>query len=155
MTKKHYYPLTTIEIFPGDIIYSSIGLSTYFVGHTVIIGTDYTAFEVIPGNPGWHTLTLQQHRNRHRFRDEITIFRSPIGAEKAATWITENIEKFKTYHLINYDILNFDKSYCYKFVAQAYYHGAGISIVKNSKRLLLPNDIKKSPKLEKIAMIHI
>ena len=155
MTRIFNYPQTTIEMFPGDIIYSSLGLSTYFAGHTVIIGTDYIAYEVIPGNPGWHKLSLQQHRNRHRSGDKLTILRSPNGAEKAAQWIIENIGKFKTYHLANYDIQNLAKSYCYKFVAQAFYHGADISIVKNPKRLLLPNDIKKSPQLEKIALINI
>lgn len=155
MSKKSYYPRTSIKIFPGDIIYSSIGLSTYFVGHTVIIGTDYHAYEVIPGNPGWHTLTLQQHRNRHRPGDKITILRSSTGAKKAASWIMKNIEKFKIYHLANYDIQNFSKSYCYKFVVQAYYHGAGISIVNSENRLLFPNDIKNSPKLKKIAIVFI
>ncbi len=155
MSLTRYYPNTTIEALPGDIIYSSIARSTYFVGHSVIIGTDFTIKEVIPSIPGWQILTLKQHWNRHHPGDKVTILRSKMGAKEAASWITGNIKSFKTYNLINYDINNLAKSYCYKFVTQAYYHGAGISIVKKMNRLLLPNDIKKSSVLDRVAIIYI
>lgn len=43
--KSRIYPHTNIAIHHGDLLYSSIGKSTYFVGHSVIVGTDYTIKE--------------------------------------------------------------------------------------------------------------
>ena len=147
------YPYTNINVLPGDILYSSIGRSTYFVGHCIIIGTDNKIKEVLPGTPGWHTITIGQFWNRHNKGDKIMLLRSAEGANEAATWISKNLHLFKSYNLINYDIENIEKSYCYKFVTQAYYFGANVQIVTNMNRLLTPNDIKKSPKLDKIAVI--
>lgn len=154
MTNTHRtYPHTTIEMYPGDILYSQIAKSTFFVGHAIIIGTDYTTKEVLPGTPGWRTVTIERFWNRHNRGDEITLLRSNTGAKQAATWITDNLTSFKTYNLLNFDINNIEKSYCYKFIVQAYFFGANVEIVENMQRPLLPNDIKKSSKLEKIAVI--
>src|SRR5690625_3006852 len=150
-----YFPNTTIQIYPGDVLYSSLGRSTYFVGHSVIIGENYIVKEVIPRKPGLHMLTLQQFLNRHHKNDTITLLRSPYGAQQAAQWITRNIQNFKQYNLLNYNIHTLEKSYCYKFIVQAYLHGAHIQLVKNPHRLLLPNDIKKSPVLKRVAVIQI
>lgn len=152
---KYTYPNTTIPIVPGDVLYSPIGRSTYFVGHAVIIGTDYKVKEVLPGKPSWYTIRIEQFWRRHRPGDVITLLRPTEGAFEAAAWITENLQQFKMYNLFNYDFTNFEKSYCYKFIAQVYYFGAGIDIIKNKRRLLLPNDIKRSKKLNRIAMINV
>src|SRR5690625_2671335 len=153
-SKTVYFPNTSIQMFPGDVLYSSVGRSTYFVGHSVIIGENYIVKEVIPGKPGWHMLTLDQFLNRHHKNDHITLLRSSSGAQAAAQWITQNIQHFKQYNLLNYNIHNLQKSYCYKFIIQAYLHGANIQLVKNPNRLLLPNDIKKSPVLQRVAVIR-
>lgn len=155
MNKKIHYPNTRIEVRPGDIIYSSIGRSTYYVGHSVIVGTDYKIKEVIPIRQGWYEIDLIHFWARHRRGDQLTILRSYTGANEAATWITYNLHQFKKYTIFNHDFHNITHSYCYKFVAQAYAFGAGVCITPQSKRLLLPRDILQSPQLEKIAIIRI
>lgn len=153
--KTIYYPNTNIQVQPGDIIYSSIGRSTYFVGHSVIIGTDYKIKEVIPGKPGWYELDLIRFWARHRRGDQLTILRANEGAYEAAKWITENLRKFKSYTIFNYDMNDFTNSYCYKFVVQAFHFGSGISITDRRNKLLLPRHILQSKQLQKIAIIRI
>ena len=153
--KSRIYPHSIIDILPGDVLYSSIGKSTYYVGHSVIIGTDYMIKEVLPGIPAWHTMTIEQFWHRHHVGDRITLLRAIEGANEAAIWITENLHRFQTYHLANYDMSNIGKSYCYKFIAQVFQYGANLDIVRNSNRILLPHDIKKSPKLQKVALFIV
>lgn len=148
------YPQTLIDIHPGDILYSPIGRSTYFVGHAVIIGEDYMVKEILPKTPGWQSLSIERFWNRHHYGDEITLLRSPKGANQAAHWITTNLEKFKTYSLTNFDVHHIEKSYCYKFVVQAYYLGANVEIVHHMNRPLFPLDIKRSSKLERVAIME-
>lgn len=149
------YPNTSIEVLPGDILYSPVGRSTYFVGHSVIIGTDFHIKEVLPGKPAWRSISIERFWTRHFRGDRISLLRSPYGAHMAAAWATRHIEKFQSYNLLNYDIENFEKSYCYKFVAQAYFFGADVRVVRNMHRLLLPHDIKKSPRLQTIAVMEV
>src|SRR5699024_274698 len=155
MTEKYFYPHTNIEVKQGDVIYSPIGRSTYFVGHSVIVGANYTIKEVIPGQPGWHLITIENYFKRHRRGDEITILRAKQGGFAASVWIANNITRFKKYTILNFDMNDLSESYCYKFVAQAYWFGAGIQLATHKKRLLLPNDIKKSRQLERVAVIRI
>lgn len=155
MKKTLHYPNTRIPVKPGDVIYSSIGRSTYFVGHSVIIGTDYRIKEVIPGKPGWYELDLIRFWARHHRGDQLTILRPYHGAQEAAQWITDNLQSFETYTIFNHDINDLANSYCYKFIAQAFYFGANISIVKKHNRPLLPRHILQSNQLEKIAIIRI
>src|SRR5699024_9140667 len=155
MQKNIHYPNTNIKIKPGDVIYSSIGRSTYFVGHSVVVGTDYKIKEVIPTKPARYELDVIRFWARHRRGDQLTILRSYQGAAEAAAWITNNLQQFERYTIFNYYLGDFQNSYCYKFVAQAYYYGANISIVDKPNRLLLPNDILKSKALYKLAVIRI
>lgn len=155
MKKTLHYPNTNIEVKPGDVIYSSIGRSTYFVGHSVMVGTDFRIKEVIPGKPGWYELDLIRFWARHRRGDQLTILRPYHGAEAAAQWITDNLRSFKTYTIFNHDFNDLANSYCYKFVAQAYHFGANISIVEKTNRLLLPRHILTSKQLQKVAIIRI
>lgn len=149
------YPNTSIEVLPGDILYSPVGCSTYFVGHSVIIGTDFQIKEVLPGKPAWCSISIERFWTRHFRGDRISLLRSAKGADAAANWATMHLEKFQSYNLLNYNIQNVEKSYCYKFVTQAYFFGANVRVVRNMHRLLLPQDIKKSPRLQKIAVMEV
>lgn len=155
MNKNIHYPNTNIKVEPGDIIYSPIGRSTYFVGHSVVVGTDYKIKEVIPGKQGWYELDLIRFWARHRRGDQLTILRPYQGAAEAATWITNNLQHFETYTIFNHHLNDIKHSYCYKFVAQVYYYGANVSIVDKPNKLLLPNDILKSKALYKLAVLRI
>lgn len=153
--EKRYYPQTNIEVKQGDIIYSSIAKSTFYVGHSVIVGANFIIKEVIPGEPGWHLITIEDYFKRHNKGDQITILRAYEGGFEASVWIANNITRFKKYTVLNWDMYDLSESYCYKFVAQAYLFGAGIQLVTERDRLLLPNDIKKSQQLYKLAVIQI
>lgn len=139
----------------GDILYSSIGRSTYYVGHSVIIGTDYLIKEAIPGKPSGHTLTIEQFWGRHREGDRITLLRADEGAHEAAKWATENLGKVQDYFIGNFDINNIEKNYCSKFIVQAYYYGANVKLTNCLNRFISPQYLKRTPKLEKIAVFFI
>lgn len=153
-TKKQY-PHSNINILPGDILYSTIGRSTYFVGHTVIVGTDFLMKESIPGKPSGHMLTPEQFWNRHRRGDKITLLRSKVGAEKAANWATENLHLIKDYQVLNTDIHTVAKNYCSKWIVQAYYYGANVKLTDHLNRFISPQYFKRTKKLDKIAVFSI
>lgn len=81
MTHAKTYPLSKVPMLPGDILYSSIGRSTYFAGHTVIIGTHLHVLESIPGKPSGHMLTIEQFWNRHHIGDKIILLRSLLWSK--------------------------------------------------------------------------
>src|SRR5699024_12823734 len=86
------YPHSPIEIMPGDVLYSSIGRSTYYVGHAVIVGTDGMCNEALPGKPAGHELTMIQIWGRHRLGDRILLMRAKARVEEAADWATKSLE---------------------------------------------------------------
>src|SRR5699024_9689302 len=105
MTKEiKRYPYSNIQMLPGDILYSTIGRSTYYVGHIVIIGTDFLMKESIPGKPSGHMLTAEQFWHRHRPGDKITLLRSKVGAKEAAAWATKNLHLVKYYDIFSTNI---------------------------------------------------
>src|SRR5690625_4945132 len=114
MTITEKYPYSQVPILPGDILYSPIGRSTYFVGHTVIIGTDFLVKESLPTRPSGYSTTIEHFWNRHRFGDTITLLRSAEGSLKASEWATRFVGDVKKYHLGNYNINNITKNYCSK-----------------------------------------
>lgn len=154
MTKKTY-PLTTISMQAGDILYSTIGRSTYYVGHSVIVGTDFLIKEAIPGKPSGHTLTIEQFWNRHNVGDKITLLRASKGGEEAAAWATDNLGKVQDYFVGNVDISNIEKNYCSKFIVQAYYYGANVKLTNWLNQFISPQHLKRTWKLEKIAVFLI
>ncbi|MEJ8777528.1 hypothetical protein [Pseudogracilibacillus sp. ICA-222130] len=150
-----FYPNSNIEMKQGDILYSTIGRSTYYVGHTVIIGSDYLVKESIPGKPSGHSLTIHQMWNRHRKGDKITLLRAPSGAQAAAKWVTENLGNVKDYWILNTDIKNKEKNYCSKLIVQAYYYGANVKLTNILNRFISPQYLTYTKKLEKIAVFAI
>lgn len=150
-----YYPHSNINILPGDILYSTIGRSTYFVGHTVIVGTDLLMKESIPGKPSGHTLTIEQFWNRHHAGDKVTLLRSKVGAQEAASWATENLHRVKDYQILNTDIHTLEKNYCSKWIVQAYYYGSNVKLADNINRFISPQYFTRTEKLDKIAVFLI
>src|SRR5690625_4190851 len=112
LNNRKTYPYSNVEMHPGDVLYSTIGRSTYYVGHTVIVGTDYMMKEAIPGKPSGHMLSAEQFWHRHQQGDRITLLRSKIGANEAAEWATEHLHLVKDYTILNHDIESIENNYC-------------------------------------------
>src|SRR5699024_2238877 len=104
-----YYPNSNIEVKQGDILYSTIGRSTYYVGHTVMIGSIYIVKRTNSGKPSRHSVTINKMCNRHRKGDKITLLRGLSGAQAAAKWVTENLGNAKDYWILNSNISNREK----------------------------------------------
>lgn len=155
MVPTKIYPFSNITMQPGDILYSTIGRSTYYVGHAVIVGSDYLIKESIPGKPSGHSLTITQFWSRHRRGDKITLLRAKAGANEAAAWATKHLGKVKDYYVGNFDLTNIEKNYCSKFIVQAYYYGAQVKLAKQLNRFISPQYLKRAKKLEKIALFWI
>jgi len=152
INKTRTYPYSNIEMLPGDILYSTIGRSTYYVGHIVIVGTDYLMKEAIPGKPSGHMLTAEQFWHRHRKGDKITLLRSKVGAKEAAKWAKEHLQFVKDYTILNHRIETLEKNYCSKWIVQAYYYGANVKLIDNLNQFIPPQHFKRTKKLDKIAV---
>jgi|SRR5690625_303215 len=152
MSFKQTYPYSNVEMMPGDILYSSIGRSTYYVGHIVIVGPDYNIIESLPGKPSGHRLTVYQYWHRHNQGDEIMLLRSKHGASDAAKWAFENIGFVENYTVLNYNLNSLKNNYCSKWILQAFYYGANIKLTPFLTRLVLPQAFKYMKSLEKIAL---
>lgn len=146
------YPYSNVKMHPGDILYSTIGRSTYYVGHTVIVGSNYLIKESIPGKPSGHSLTVEQFWNRHRTGDRITLLRSKTGAEEAALWATNNIHLIQDYHVMHTNINTIAKNYCSKWIVQAYYFGANVKLTRWLNRFISPQFLKRTKRLDKVAV---
>lgn len=152
MKRAINYPFSQVKILPGDMLYSPIGRSTYFVGHIVIIGSDYLVKESLPTRPSGYSTKIEHFWKRHRLGDTITLLRSSKGSLEAANWATRFVGDVKKYHLGNYNINNITKNYCSKFVVQAYYHGANVKLMDNVNCFLSPQYLRRSPYLERVAI---
>lgn len=149
------YPFSSIEVLPGDVLYSSIGRSTYYVGHAVIIGTDGMCKEALPGKQAGHELSIPQLWSRHLKGNQILLMRAKIGARDAAHWATQHLESIKQYNLSNYNFNNISQNYCFKFIAQAYFFGAQVSLMTYVNKPITPFAFKRTKVLDKIALFQI
>jgi len=152
IVKLKTYPYSHLPMQPGDILYSPIGRSIYFVGHTVIIGTDLHIKESLPSRPSGNSLSIEAFWGRHNAGDTITLLRATEGWVTAAKWATDHVGDVKEYHLGNYNIDHLAKNYCSKFVVQAYYHGANIKLASKINRFITPQYLRRSPNLKRIAL---
>jgi len=152
LNNRKTYPYSNIDMLPGDILYSTIGRSTYYVGHAVIVGIDYTIKESLPGKPSGHMLTIEQFWHRHLPGDKITLLRSKTGAIKAAKWATKHLHLVKDYTILNHDIASMEKNYCSKWIVQAYYYGSNGKLTNYLNRFISPQQLKRTKRLEKIAI---
>lgn len=140
------YPGTDVEMFPGDIIYSSKGWSTFLVGHAGIVGVDYKVHHAHP--LGGFSESLAAYLSRHKFGAIITVFSPLTGGPEAARWAGENIQKMNKYafHPI---LSNQQVNYCTKFVWQAFWY-TGTGDISNRKlsdkktTWIYPGNLKQS-----------
>src|SRR5699024_4358468 len=152
---KKYYKNIIVEMLQGDILYSTLGPSTYYVGHAVIIDSDYLVKESIPGKPSGHTMTIEQMWGRHHKGDRISLLRAASGADAAAKWATENLRYVKDYWILDINIQNLEKNYCSKLILQAYYYGANVKLTDKLNCFIPPQYFKYTHKLEKVALFCI
>lgn len=151
-----YYPNSNIRAQAGDVLFTGIGRSTYFVGHAVIMGTDGKLKEALPGTPAGHELTIKQLWRRHNPGDKIILMRPKSDGDAAADWATKQLPHVKKYTILNCDFKNISNNYCFKFIAQAYYYGANQSIIQSpNHRLITPFEFKTFNQLEKTATFLI
>lgn len=149
------YPNSTLEMQPGDVLYTSKGWSTGLVGHVAIVGTDFKLKEVLTGKPAGRSTTLNAFWARHSKGNKISIYRPSKGATSAAKWATKNISSATSYNLVSHNINTISKNYCSKFVAQAFYHGSNISLVSSINTLITPNNLAKSSNLRAIGTLTV
>lgn len=149
------YPNSTLEMQPGDVLYTSKGWSTGLVGHVAIVGTDFKLKEVLTGSPAGKSVTLNQFWGRHSKGNKISIHRPSKGAAGAARWATNNIGSVTKYNLTNHNINTISTNYCSKFVLQAFYHGSNISLVASMNTLTPPSNLKNSSNLRLIATLTV
>ncbi|MEQ6376926.1 YiiX/YebB-like N1pC/P60 family cysteine hydrolase [Bacillaceae bacterium S4-13-56] len=113
------YPNTNIEIKPGDLLYSKKSVSTFYVGHIGIVGTDGKVHHTLPADPSASHPVSTFLSNF----DTVTLIRpnNATSAQRttAGYWAVNNINYVTNYSFTNnpYSISN---NYCSKFVWLAY-----------------------------------
>src|SRR5690625_3805042 len=152
MSLQQTYPYSNVEMMPGDILYSSIGKSTYYVGHIVIVGPDYNIIESLPGKPSGHKLTPYQYWHRHNQGDKITLLRSKHGASDAAKWAYANVRYVKNYTILNYNLKSLKNNYCSKWILQSFYYCTNIKLKSILNMIILPQYFKQMNSLDKVAV---
>src|SRR5699024_5818208 len=152
MSLQQTYPYSNVKMLPGDILYSSIGKSTYYGGHIVIIGPDYNIIESLPGKPSGHTLTPYQYWHRHNQGDKITFLRSKNGASDAAKWAYATVGYVETYTGLNYNPESLMNNSCSKWILPASSHGANITLTPFLNTPILPPAFKQMKSSDKVAV---
>lgn len=132
-----YYPGTKVKVSAGDVLYSSKGFDSYFVGHVAIVGNDGKIYHSTPAvSSGAIGESLTDYLKRFS-TDPIRVYRyNPKGQmgpflepTNAGKWAQNNYSKVEKYSILGTVKMNdVTKNYCSKFVWQAYKFGANVSI---------------------------
>lgn len=154
----HYYPGTTIRMQPGDVLYShKYALSSFLVGHTGIVGTNYRIYHVNRWKEFGHADSMPIYLSRHREEEKITILRhsNEQEASQAAKWAMQYYDNVQRYTYVR-DLTRLEANYCSKFTWQAFYYGTEgrVDLLQKGKRksfkkFVMPGAIYR--RLEKIA----
>lgn len=132
-----YYPGTTITVQAGDILYSSKGWQTAFVGHIAIVGNDGKVYHSTPAvSDGGAVDTLSNYFSRFSSGSSVKIYRFDPGwygpylqPIQAAQWAQDHINEVEDYDIWNGgDFTDISQNYCSKFVWQAFWYGANYEI---------------------------
>jgi uncharacterized protein YycO len=121
----HYYPNTSLQMMPGDILYShKYAFSSFLVGHTAIIGMNFRIYHVNRWQPLGHSDSMPIYLSRHKKSEKLTILRhdNQEEAKQAAIWAMQYYDDVKQY-TYNRDLNNLTDNYCSKFTWQAFYFG--------------------------------
>ncbi|MDQ0171819.1 hypothetical protein [Paenibacillus tundrae] len=134
------YPGTNFPVTPGDVLYSSKGWDTGFVGHVAIVGDDKKIYHSTPANDvpsGATGESLSSYLSRFPASSQIKVYNYfPDGQMgpflepvKAGKWARLNYSKVQKYTIASgYKMNDITKNYCSKFLWQAYKLGANVSI---------------------------
>lgn len=151
------YPGTTITITAGDVLYSSKGWQTAFVGHVAIVGTDGKIYHSTPAvTSGGIGESVNNYFSRFTKGSSIEIYRYSSGTtvpNKAAKWAENNVGSITEYNIASGgDYNDITKNYCSKFLWQAYYFGGGVDLSffpldLNDDNTVAPNVITNSKKM--------
>lgn len=154
----HYYPGTNIKMQPGDVLYShKYALSSFLVGHTGIVGTNYRIYHVNRWKGFGHADSMPIYLSRHRKGELITILRHSNEQEAihSAKWAMQHYDKVQRYTYVR-DLTRLEANYCSKFIWQAFYFGTEGQVDllqkrkrKSYKKFVMPGAIYR--RLEKIA----
>ncbi|MFP7169727.1 hypothetical protein [Terribacillus halophilus] len=140
----------------GDVLYSSIGPSTFFFSHAGIAGPDGRIFHAHPS--GGITESLAAYLSRHRYGGTITLLRPKMDPTGAAAWAEKSISLMKGYRFSR-TLEDTDWNYCTKFVWQAFWSGSGTDLTSAAKQLsrrwIFPRHIKHSSHFDPIAKFSL
>ncbi len=156
--EKLFQTASTIQklLQAGDVLYSSIGPSTYFFSHAGIVGNDGRIFHAHPS--GGITESLTEYLSRHRHGGSITLLRPKIDPSGAAEWAERSISLMKGYRFSR-TLADPAWNYCTKFVWQAFWSGASTDLTSARKQLcrrwIFPHHIKQSTHFEPIAKFSL
>lgn len=134
----HLYPGTTIQMIPGDILYShKHAFSSFIVGHTAIIGENFRIYHVNRWKEYGHGDSMPIYLSRHKKGEKLTILRhdKQEEAKRAAQWAMQNYDQIKRYVFVR-DLIGIENNYCSKFIWQAFYFGNDkkVDLLKRPKR---------------------
>ncbi|MNM80451.1 hypothetical protein D3C81_924210 [compost metagenome] len=162
------YPNSSIQISTGDVLYSSKGWQTFFVGHVAVVGDDGKIYHSTPAvSTGGVGDTLTTYLSRwdpgstftvYKFKpDQYGPFLEPYNAGK---WARNNVGSINNYSFTSdLQMSNIATNYCSKFIWQAYYYGANTNIDRpylgnymsgSSSTIWTPADFKASPVLKSV-----
>ncbi|PAE09606.1 hypothetical protein CHI12_00065 [Terribacillus saccharophilus] len=156
--EKLFQTASTIQklLQAGDVLYSSIGPSTYFFSHAGIVGSDGRIFHAHPS--GGITESLRSYLSRHHHGGTITLLRPKIDPSGAAEWAERSISLMKGYRFSR-ALADPAWNYCTKFVWQAFWSGARTDLTSARKQLsrrwIFPRHIKHSAHFEPIAKFSL
>lgn len=111
-----YYPGTNIRVKQEDIIHTNKSKSTFFAGHTAIVGSNFSIYHALPANEKAKD-SLTNFFNRFSKGDKFTILRPKDSslaqpARSFATGLYSSVEQYS----FDYNLDNFSNNYCSKFV---------------------------------------
>ncbi len=124
-------PVSQIRQLPlqaGDILYTPSSESTYYAGHMGILGEDGKVYHVHPYGPVFSD-SVEWYVKRFYDQDRFIVFRpqSAEAGQAAALWAQEHYQQVQAYRL-NTNLDQIERSYCSKFIYQAYLFTSGINV---------------------------
>lgn len=142
----HYYPGTSVQMVPGDVLYShKYAFSSFLAGHTAIVGTNFRIYHVNRWSPLGHADSMPIYLSRHKKGEKLTILRHPDKkeAKQAAVWAMQHYDRVKRYIYVR-DLREFGDNYCSKFTWQAFYFGTDgkVDLLQKKNRKTLHQYVK-------------
>jgi len=160
------YPGSNTEVKPGDVIYSSKSIGTFYVGHIGIVGPDYYVYHSHANRT--HTdggkkareqlvpyLNFQSAAANVRVLRAVNTKIDVVNVANAALSIFRKIQRYD----FDINLNKSDPSYCSKFVWQAYWFATGLDCTNKgythyTQDWVLPSELKNSSFFKPIYNIY-